>query len=222
MNAIKCLFTFAALLAAAGGTTLSAGDLLKKETAAPAAQPAQPGAGTGAGVVAQEPSRLYVLKANDIVLVKVYQEDDLTTQARIARDGSITLPLLGTIEIGSNTVENAITLIRDKLAKDYLVNPQVSLSIVEYGKRRFTVLGQVTRPGTYEMTTDEPMNLLQAIATAGGYTRIGNQRKIIVERLVGDEKKIFKLDAGSMAEDKKSKPFILLPDDTITVGEKWL
>jgi polysaccharide export outer membrane protein len=132
------------------------------------------------------------------------------------------MPLLGTVEIGSNTVENAITMIREKLAKDYLVNPQVSLSIVEYGKRRFTVLGQVTRPGTYEMTSDEPMNLLQAIATAGGYTRIGNPRKIIVERLVGNEKEIHKLDAESMAEDKKSKPFILLPDDTVTVGEKWL
>jgi protein involved in polysaccharide export with SLBB domain len=72
------------------------------------------------------------------------------------------------------------------------------------------------------MTSDEPLNLLQAIATAGGYTRIGNPRKIIVERLVGDEKKIFKLNAESMAEDKKSKPFIVLPDDTISVGEKWI
>jgi polysaccharide export outer membrane protein len=183
----------------------------------PAAQPA-----ALAGVVAQEPSRLYILRPNDVVLVKVYQEEDLTTQARVAQDGSITLPLLGAVRIGSNTVEHAVGLITQKLAQDYLVNPQVSLSVVEYCKRRFTVLGQVARPGAYEMTSDEPLNLLQAIATAGGYTRIGNPRKIIVERLVGDEKKIFKLNAESMAEDKKSKPFIVLPDDTISVGEKWI
>jgi polysaccharide export outer membrane protein len=175
-----------------------------------------------AGVVPQEPSRLYVLLPNDVVLVKVYQEDDLTTQARVARDGSITLPLLGAVRIGSNTVEHAVGLITQKLGQDYLVNPQVSLSIVEYGKRLFTVLGQVARPGTYEMTSDEPLNLLQAIATAGGYTRIGNARKIIVQRMAGDEKKIFKLNAESMAEDKNSKPFIILPNDTISVGEKWI
>ena len=143
-------------------------------------------------------------------------------QARVARDGSITLPLLGTISIGSNTVEQAIGLIRDGLAKDYLVNPQVSLSIVEYAKRRFTVLGQVNRPGTYEMPGDDQLNLLQAIAMAGGYTRIGAPNKITVQRVVSDETKIFKLNAESMAKNKGEKPFEILQEDTITVGEKWI
>src|SRR5262245_52678572 len=140
-------------------TTLSlkAAEQASKE-AATSSKPGTPGS---TGLV---PSRLYVLKPNDVVMVKVYQEEDLTTQARVARDGSITLPLLGTVYIGSNSVEQAIGLIRDGLAKDYLVNPQVSLSIVEYAKRRFTVLGQVNRPGTYEMPSDDQVNLLQAIA----------------------------------------------------------
>jgi protein involved in polysaccharide export with SLBB domain len=156
-------------------------------------------------------------------MVKVYQEEDLTTQVRIARDGSITLPLLGTLNVGSNTVEQAVGVVRDLLAKDYLVNPQVSLTVLEYAKRRFTVLGQVNRPGTYEMPSDDQISLLQAIAMAGGYTRIGNPKKVTVQRMVDGQTKVFKnLDAQAMAEEKKGKPFEVLPDDTITVGEKWI
>jgi polysaccharide export outer membrane protein len=220
MKPISLASALSALLALAAALPAPAGELLRKETAVPAAPPLQPA--LPPGPAPQEPSRLYVLRPNDIILIKVYQEEDLATQARIARDGSITMPLLGTVNLRSNTVEQAVSLIREQLAKDYLVNPQVSLSIVEYGKRRFTVLGQVNRPGTYEMTSDEPVNLLEAIASAGGYTRIGNSRKVIVQRMVGDRKEIFKLDAASMAQDKNSKPFMIQPEDTITVGEKWI
>ncbi len=203
------------------GVWLSAAEPASKGTASPTqsrgAQPATTPA--GAGLV---PSRLYVLKPNDVVLVKVYQEEDLTIQARVARDGSITLPLLGTVYIGTNSVEKAIGIIREGLAKDYLVNPQVSLSIVEYAKRRFTVLGQVNRPGTYEMPSDDQINLLQAIAMAGGYTRIGAPKKITVQRVVAEETKIFQCNAEAMAKDAGEKPFEVLVDDTITVGEKWL
>ena len=209
-----------ALCLLTSGLSLNAADQASKESAPAAKAGAQPATAPGAaGLV---PSRLYVLKPNDVVMVKVYQEEDLTIQARVARDGSITLPLLGTVSIGSNTVEQAIGLIRDGLAKDYLVNPQVSLSIVEYAKRRFTVLGQVNRPGTYEMPGDDQLNLLQAIAMAGGYTRIGAPKKITVQRVVADETKIFRLNAESMANNKGEKPFDILPEDTITVGEKWI
>jgi len=185
--------------------------------APPPTEPAGPADG------AKQASRLYVIKPNDVIEVRVYQEDDLTTRSRVARDGSFTMPLLGTIKIGSNTVEQAINHIRDLLAKDYLVNPQVSLTVIEYAKKRFTVLGQVNRPGTYDMPSDEPTNLLQAIATAGGYTRIGNPKKITVQRMVGEEKKVFRLDADAMAKEKGgAKPFEIQPDDVITVGEKWI
>lgn len=220
MRMLKRIAARVALCVLTSGVWLNAADQASKDSAPPAKAGAQPAtAPGGAGLV---PSRLYVLKPNDVVMVKVYQEEDLTIQARVARDGTITLPLLGTVSIGSNTVEKAIDLIRDGLAKDYLVNPQVTLSIVEYAKRRFTVLGQVNRPGTYEMPGDDQLNLLQAIAMAGGYTRIGAPKKIIVQRVVGDETKIFHKNAESMAKDKGEKPFEILPEDTITVGEKWI
>ena len=162
----------------------------------------------------------YVLVANDIVLVKVYQEDDLDAKVRISKDGSIVLPLLGSVTVGGKTREKAAHLIKELLAEKYLVNPQVSLDIAEYAKRRFTVLGQVQRPGTFEMPGDESVNLLQAISMAGGYTRLGAGNRVTIQRGQGLEKKSFKLDADAMAKDKAVTVFEIQADDTITIGEK--
>jgi polysaccharide export outer membrane protein len=154
--------------------------------------------------------------------LKVYQEEDMTTQVRIGKDGSVTLPLLGSVVIGGKTVEEATSLITELLDKDYLVKPQVSLTIFEYSKRRFTILGQVQRPGTYEIPNEEEVTLLRAIAMAGGYTRIGAPWKITLQRIVDGEQKILKLDADAMSKDKRAKPFPIKADDTITVGEKLI
>jgi protein involved in polysaccharide export with SLBB domain len=181
---------------------------------------AQPADSPAASVTITSPQ--YVLRQGDVVQVKVYQEEDLTAISRIGRDGAVTIPLLGSIQVVSNTLEQATIQIHDLLAKKYLVNPQVNLNVTEFAKRRFTVLGQVQRPGTYDMPPDDSVSLLQAIATAGGYTRIGSARKITVQRTVGSENKLIRLDAEAMAINKKDKPFEILPDDVITVGEKWL
>lgn len=164
----------------------------------------------------------YILRQGDVVMVKVYQEDDLTSVSRIGKNGAITMPLLGSVKVVSNSLEKATLIIHDLLAKDYLVDPQVTLNVTEFAKRRFTVLGQVQRPNTYDMPADDSVSLLQAIATAGGYTRIGNPRNITVQRTVGTENQVIKLDAEAMALDKKGKPFEILPDDVIVVREKWL
>lgn len=164
----------------------------------------------------------YLLAPNDVVQVRVYQEDDLETKARIAKDGTISVPLLGVVTIGGKSVEQAAALIQELLSKGYLVNPQVTVVITEYSKRRFTVLGQVQRPGSYEIPNEENIDLVQAIAMAGGYTRIGSPSKITLQRKLDEGTKIFKLDAEAMAKNKNAKPFEVLPDDTISVGEKFL
>ncbi len=162
----------------------------------------------------------YLLVANDIIQVKVYQEDDLEAKVRLSKDGSVVLPLLGSVTVGGQTREQAARHIRDLLGEKYLVNPQVSLEIIEYAKHRFTVLGQVQRPGTFDMPGDESVNLLQALSMAGGLTRLGAGGRVTVQRGLGTDKQVFKVDADAMAKDKDAKVFEILADDTITVGEK--
>ena len=69
-------------------------------------------------------------------------------------------------------------------ARDYLVNPKVNVTLVGYAKRRFTMLGQVNRPGSFEMPEGSPggIDLLEAVAMAGGYTRIAAPERITVRR----------------------------------------
>jgi len=164
--------------------------------------------------------RDYVLVPSDVVQVKVYQEDDLDAKVRVSKDGAVTLPLLGRVVIGGRTREQAAQIVQTKLGEKYLVHPQVTVDVLEYSKRRFTVLGQVQRPGTYEFPGDESVNLLQAISMAGGYTRLGAGNRVTVQRGEGRGKKIFKLDADSMAKDKDVSIFEIAPDDTISIGEK--
>ena len=162
----------------------------------------------------------YRLAPNDLVEVKVYRQTDMDTRARIAENGTVTMPLLGSISIGGKCVEEARVMIRDLLSKDYLVDPQVSLAVVEYAKRVVTVMGEVQKPGTYEILPDQPVNVLQAIAMAGGFTRLSAPGKVIVHRIERGQKKVYHLDTEAMAQDEKVNPFPILPGDTITVGER--
>ena len=161
----------------------------------------------------------YLLAPNDVVTVTVFQEDDLTTRARVANDGTITVPLIGSVRIGGKSVDDAGQVIRARLAKGYLVNPQVSVAVTEYAKRLFTVLGQVQKGGTFEFPDQGPLDLLQAIGLAGGYTRNANPGKVIVKRRINGKDTVFLLNAKAMAGNTAGKPFEILPGDTITISE---
>jgi protein involved in polysaccharide export with SLBB domain len=161
----------------------------------------------------------YRLSPNDVIKMKVFQEDDLTTEARIGKDGTVTFPLVGVITLGGKTVEDATSSIREILGRDYLVNPQVTLTVAEYAKRRFTVLGQVQKPGTFDIPSEESVTLLQAIAMAGGFNRLAVQGRVTVTRTLGG-KRTFTVDVKSNTNDPGTRQFEILPDDTVIVSER--
>ena len=99
------------------------------------------------------------------------------------------------------------------------VATQVNLTVMEYSKRRFIVLGQVQRPGAFDMPDRDSVTLLQAIGMAGGYTRIADPGKITVKRTASGKDGLFKLNAKRMASGESSGEFDILPGDVITVGE---
>src|SRR6516164_2112001 len=106
----------------------------------------------------------YILSPMDIVLVKIFEQPDLDSQYRISQDGTINFPLIGLVRISGETVSQAANTIRDSLMIGYLRNPQVRVNVIHYAKRRFTVLGQGQRPGSYVLPEEEHVDLLQAIA----------------------------------------------------------
>jgi polysaccharide export outer membrane protein len=162
----------------------------------------------------------WVLRPNDEILMTVYSEDDLKSKTIIDVDGIVMLPLLGQVKIGGMTLGQATAQIQQLYNRDYLVNPQVNLIVEKFAARRFAVLGQVQKPGSFDFPQNEPVNLLEAIAISGGYTRLGAPAKVSVRRVENGSPKIYRLDADAIAKDQKKKPFEILPNDIITVGER--
>ena len=159
------------------------------------------------------------LMSNDVVQIKVFQEDDLDSLLRISKDGTITFPLIGSVSLGGKTPQEAALTIKALLAKDYLVNPQVNVTVVEFAKRLFTVLGQVQRPGSYELPNSNTLTLIQAIGMAGGYTRIADPAKTTLKRTVDGKETVLHLNARKMAGGNTESGFPIYSGDILTVGE---
>src|ERR1700757_1498198 len=162
----------------------------------------------------------YKISANDLLDFKVFQEPDLDAQVRVAGDGSAIFPLIGSVGLAGKTVAEATAVLRQHYLNGYLVNPQISLIITSYSKRTFTVLGQVQRPGSYDIQSDRTISLLEAIGMAGGYSRIADPGRITVRRRENGQDEVLHINgkraekAGYGAED-----FLVKAGDVITIAE---
>jgi len=179
-------------------------------TAQPAALPAGLGAANGD----------YILKSGDTLDMVIYREPDLSIRSRIGKDGMIQLPLLGEIKLAGMTVRNATTLIRNRYNADYLVDPEVYLNIAAYNANKFTIIGQVNKPGAYEFSGSEPLGMLEAIGMAGGFTRIADRGHVIVKRREGNSVRTMKINAKKLADTGVDR-FEIQSGDVINVGESW-
>jgi polysaccharide export outer membrane protein len=164
-------------------------------------------------------NRDYQLRREDLIEVKVYGEDELTARVRLDGNGTVDLPLLPGVSLNALTQPQACERIRALYMKDFLFDPMVSLTILEYSKSKVTVLGQVRTPGVYLFPANERLNLLQAIALAGGYTRTGEPGKIIIKRVQNGRQNVIKVDGRAMAKEEGYKMFEIQPDDLITIAE---
>ncbi len=162
----------------------------------------------------------YVLVVGDVVQLNIFREPDLTTQATIARDGTVQLPLIREVQMAGLSIRDAREMLRQLYDKKFLVDPQVFLNVVKYAERKFTIMGQVARPGSYELQGGERMDLLEAIGLAGGFTRIANRGRVIIQRREADGVTAIKANAKRMADGKET-PTEVQPGDVITVSESW-
>lgn len=162
----------------------------------------------------------YVLSSNDQIAVEVFGEEDLRTNGRLNAEGNISLPLLGSVHLAGLTLAQAASRLTDLYARDYLVSPRVNVTLAGYAKRRFTILGQVNRPGSYDLPDGSPegVDILEAIAMAGGYTRIAAPERVSIRRHSGDTDQLLKVDAKRLAH-RGGGAFLVQPGDTVTVGE---
>ena len=160
----------------------------------------------------------YRIRVGDTLEIKVYQEDELNAAVRVNQEGVISLPLVGSIAVQGLTPEAAQQAVIKRYDTEYVINPQVMLTVKEFAPRRFSVGGEVVKPGVYEIPAREKVTLLQAIALAGGYTKLGDPTKVRIRRMTKQGEEILKFNAKALASDAADKIPEVLEDDNINVG----
>jgi len=169
------------------------------------------------------PAADYLLQPSDLLSVQVFQEDDLKREVRISQEYSITLPLIGKVDVKGRTVHQAESLIRDLYDRDYLVNPQVNVVVIEYAKRSVNVLGSVNSPGSVLFPQEQGLTLLDAISRAGGFSRLADRRHIKLTRTdVNGKAETYIINADDLIQGTSSNAWLLLVNDVVFVPERIL
>jgi polysaccharide export outer membrane protein len=120
------------------------------------------------------------LGVGDAVRVTVFQQPDLTTEARVSEKGTVAMPLIGEQKVAGKSTGEAAKQIADALKNGkYLKDPQVSIAMVTLRSRQVSVLGQVARPGRYALD-DTSSGLTEVLAAAGGVRPTGADTAIVM------------------------------------------
>ncbi|MQY51025.1 polysaccharide export protein EpsE [Rhodocyclus tenuis] len=129
---------------------------------------------------AADPSADYRLGAGDAIRVQVFQNPDLTIEARVAEGGTITYPLVGAVKLGGLAISEAESTIADALRLGgFVQQPQVNIVLLQVRGNQVAVLGQVNRPGRFPLETTNT-RVSDMLAAAGGATVGGDDIAILI------------------------------------------
>lgn len=149
----------------------------------------------------------YHLGAGDKVRIITYGEESLSGEFFVSGSGKIAVPLVGELPATGLTAREFAASVESALRDgDLLKEPKVSIEVLNY--RPFYILGEVEKPGTYPYTSD--LNVMNAVATAGGFTYRANQKKVFIKRQDSDKEEEFSLDPTTK----------VAPGDTIRIAER--
>ena len=131
----------------------------------------------------------YIMCPGDQLQVVVYRHTDISSPLNstpyiVRPDGKVTFPLIGDIDVTGKTVTEFTRQLEASLA-EYLVRPQVSVNILKLGTTRVYVLGEVKKPGLYEL--EKSHRVLDALGKAEGFTEKAAKKKIFLIRKGAEE-----------------------------------
>jgi len=128
-----------------------------------------------------DPPAVYVIGPGDVLAIKVWEQDGMSTRARVREDGKISFPLIDDLQAGGNTPSQLARGIEETLrARRLLNNPRVTVNVEEPRSASITVFGEVTHAGSFPLTPGA--GLLQAIASAGGLSEFASDDRIFLLR----------------------------------------
>ena len=157
-------------------------------------------------------SKTYAIGAEDVIFVKVWRDNDVSGQFLVRPDGRISVPLIGDVTASGRTPEQLEKDIADRLSK-FIREPQVNVGILMVGSKKYFILGEVNKPGSFPLVV--PTNVLEALVNAGGFRDFANTSKILILR----GSKVITFNYKQVTRGKKTEQNILLePGDKIIVN----
>jgi protein involved in polysaccharide export with SLBB domain len=186
--------------------------------------------GVLAGVLACYPAAKHPVNVGDQVIspedrvgiddtfdVRVYGEADLSGTFRIATDGTVDYPLAGRLQVAGLRTGEIQQLLVNKLKDKYLKEPQVIVTIKDRNSQKISVLGQVARPGQVGYYPN--MTIVDAIASAGGFTGIAAKNSVNLRREVAGKIEMHVFPVADISEGR-SPNVMVLPGDVLVVDER--
>lgn len=143
------------------------------------------------------PGEDYRIGPSDVIEVEVEDMPELSRKYRVSVDGAIILPILGSVIAREKTPDQLAALIAGMLRGDYLLNPQVSVAVLQINSRTYFVQGAVRRPGLYQI--EGQPSLLKLLTIAGGLSENYGSTGFII-------REIKTAPAGSLSEAGATPP----------------
>ena len=157
----------------------------------------------------------YKIGVGDVLNINTWKEEDLSLESVVVRsDGKITFPLLDDLQAKGLTTMSLKELIEKKL-KEYIENPNVTVTLVNPTSQRFYILGEVVNTGEYPMV--KKLTVMQAFALAGGFTEWASKNEILLIRRTGGKEETITIKYNDILKGDFSKDIYLKADDTIIV-----
>jgi polysaccharide biosynthesis/export protein len=157
----------------------------------------------------------YIVGDSDVIRVNVWKEPEVSQTVVVRTDGNISLPLINEVRVSGMTPLQIQDMVGAKL-KNFLNNPQVTVTVIEIHSKRAFITGEVARPGTYSLNAQT--TVLQLIAQAGGFTPFAKKNGIVVLRTEDGRQSRLKFKYNEVVQGKKTEQNIALhPGDTVVV-----
>ncbi len=218
MNRIVLFFAAVILLASAGNTQAAYQDKKagKQDPAVASARNNTADGGEAAPAAAPATTDpAYVIGPEDVLDVNVWKEPDMTRVVPVRPDGKISLPLINDVQAAGSTPQQLAAAVTDKLRK-FLTEPQVTVIVTAINSQRIFVVGEVLRAGAFPLIPG--MTVLQALASAGGFTTFADVKKIHVMRLVDGKHSELPFNYREVLKgDNPEQNIKLEPGDTVVV-----
>src|ERR1700704_6888719 len=141
----------------------------------------------------------YVIGVEDILNVVFWRDKDLSAEVVVRPDGKISLPMLNDVPAAGMTPEQLAAAVQDASAK-FVRDPGATVMVKEIRSRKVYVIGEVPRPGTFQLGSE--MNVLQMIAQAGGFLENANKSDVVIVRNENRQERRYKFNYNDVVQGK--------------------